>query len=96
MTPSSRSRRPSRATEAHRPTPRRREAGAAAILQETLRALFAKPAVELDGELRKAMRRETEMFFAHIVREDRSLLELLDSDYTFLNERLAKHYGIPA
>ena len=40
------------------------------------------------------MRRETEMLFEHIVREDRSLLELLDSDYTFLNERLAKHYGI--
>ncbi len=40
------------------------------------------------------MRRETEMLFEHIVRGDRSLLELLDSDYTFLNERLAKHYGI--
>ena len=49
---------------------------------------------ELTGELRQAMRRETEMLFEHIVRDDRSLLELLDSDYTFLNERLAKHYGI--
>ena len=58
-------------------------------------ALFAKPAVELDEPLRLAMRRETEMFFGDIVREDRSLLDLLDSDYTFLNERLAKHYGIP-
>jgi hypothetical protein len=49
---------------------------------------------ELTGELRQAMRRETEMLFEHIVRGDRSLLELLDSNYTFLNERLAKHYGI--
>ena len=40
------------------------------------------------------MREETEMFFAHVLREDRSVLELIDSDYTFLNERLAKHYGI--
>jgi hypothetical protein len=40
------------------------------------------------------MRRETEMLFEHIVRGDRSLLELLDCNYTFLNERLAKHYGI--
>lgn len=49
---------------------------------------------ELTGALRQAMRRESEMHFEHIVRGDRSLLELLDSDYTFLNERLAKHYGI--
>jgi Protein of unknown function (DUF1592)/Protein of unknown function (DUF1588)/Protein of unknown function (DUF1587)/Protein of unknown function (DUF1585)/Protein of unknown function (DUF1595)/Planctomycete cytochrome C len=49
---------------------------------------------ELTGELRQAMKRETEMSFEHVVREDKSLLELLDSDYTFLNERLAKHYGI--
>jgi hypothetical protein len=40
------------------------------------------------------MQQETEMTFAHIVKEDRSLLELLESDYTFLNEDLAKHYGI--
>jgi hypothetical protein len=49
---------------------------------------------ELTGDLRQAMRRESEMLFEHIVRGDRSLLELLDSNYTFLNERLAKHYGI--
>ena len=49
---------------------------------------------ELNGELRLAMRLETEKYFNHLLREDRSLLELLDSDYTFLNERLAKHYGI--
>ena len=48
-----------------------------------------------DDALRQAMRRETELFFAHIVREDRSVLEFLDADYTFANERLAKHYGLP-
>jgi hypothetical protein len=41
------------------------------------------------------MQRETELFFDSIVREDRSALDLLRADYTFLNERLAKHYGIP-
>jgi hypothetical protein len=50
---------------------------------------------ELNGELRRAMRDETEMLFAHLIKEDRSLLDLIDCDYTFLNERLAKHYGIP-
>jgi hypothetical protein len=44
--------------------------------------------------LRRAMRQETEMYFEHIVHEDRSVLELIDSNYTFLNEELAKHYGI--
>jgi len=50
---------------------------------------------ELNGDLRRAMKRETEMHFDHILRNDRSLLELIDCDYAFLNERLAKHYGIP-
>ena len=49
---------------------------------------------DFDDALRKAMRRETEEFFAAIVREDRSILEFLDCDSTFLNERLARHYGI--
>ena len=49
---------------------------------------------ELTRDLRQAMRQETEMLFEDIVRHDRSLVELLDCDYTFLNERLAKHYGI--
>jgi hypothetical protein len=53
-----------------------------------------RPQVELDRDLRRALRQETEMTFAHILRENRSALELLDSDYTFLNERLAKHYGL--
>ena len=48
-----------------------------------------------DDNLRQAFERETELFFESIIREDRSVLELLDADYTFLNERLARHYGIP-
>jgi mono/diheme cytochrome c family protein len=50
---------------------------------------------EFDDNIRKAFRRETEMLFAHIMREDRSALELLNADYTFVDERLARHYGIP-
>jgi hypothetical protein len=45
--------------------------------------------------LRQAFRRETEMLFESIVREDRSVVDLLDADYTFVDERLARHYGIP-
>lgn len=45
-------------------------------------------------DLRKAMLTETQLFFQSIVKEDRSILEFLDSDFTFVNERLAKHYGI--
>ena len=52
------------------------------------------PRAELTGDLRRAMRQETEKAFDYLIREDRSLLELLDSDYTFLNERLANHYGL--
>ncbi len=48
-----------------------------------------------DDNLASAMRRETESFFANLVQEDRSLLDLFQADYTFLNERLALHYGIP-
>ena len=48
-----------------------------------------------DDDLRQAMLRETEEFFWSIVREDRSVLDFLEADYTFVNERLAKHYGIP-
>lgn len=50
---------------------------------------------EFDADLRLAMRRETELFFADILRENRSVLEFLDSDRAFLNERLAAHYGLP-
>ena len=48
-----------------------------------------------DENLREALRRETELFFESQLREDRSVVELLSADYTFLNERLARHYGIP-
>jgi hypothetical protein len=53
-----------------------------------------RPRVILDTDLRRAMRRETEMLFGHIAKEDRGLLELIDSDYTFLNAKLAQFYGI--
>ena len=65
----------------------------------TVRSLKAsEPVVNLfpdfDDNLREAFERETELFFGSIVREDRSILDLLNADYTFVNERLAKHYGI--
>lgn len=47
-----------------------------------------------DDQLRTAMQKETEMFFEAVVQEDRSILDFLDADFTFLNERLARHYGI--
>jgi hypothetical protein len=50
---------------------------------------------DFDDNLRQALLTETELFFASIIREDRSVLDLMNADYTFLNERLAKHYGIP-
>ncbi len=50
---------------------------------------------DFDDNLRQAFRRETELFFESVMREDRSALDLLRANYTFLNERLAKHYGIP-
>lgn len=48
-----------------------------------------------DEPLRDAMRQESELFFAAIMREDRSVLDFIDADYTFLNQRLAEHYGVP-
>lgn len=50
---------------------------------------------DFDDNLRQAFRTEAEMFFEAIVREDRSIIDLLNGDYTFVNERLARHYGIP-
>ena len=50
---------------------------------------------DFDDNLRVAMRRETELLFETVVREDRSVLDLLGARYTFVNERLARHYGIP-
>ena len=58
----------------------------------------ARPDVDtfpnFDENLRRAMRRETELFFESIVREDRSVVELLNADYTYVNQRLAEHYGM--
>ena len=51
--------------------------------------------LDFDVNLREAMLRETELFFDSIVREDRNVLDLLNADYTFVNERLARHYKIP-
>jgi hypothetical protein len=50
---------------------------------------------DFDDNLRQAFARETEMFFESVMREDRNVLDLLTADYTFVNERLARHYGIP-
>ncbi len=50
---------------------------------------------DFDDNLRQAFRRETELHIESVLREDRSVLDLLKTDHTFLNERLAKHYGIP-
>ena len=51
--------------------------------------------LDFDEPLRQAMRREMELFFSSIVQEDRSVVDLLDANYTFVNERLARHYGMP-
>jgi hypothetical protein len=50
---------------------------------------------DFDDNLRQAFRKETELFFESILREDRCVLDLLTADYTYVNERLARHYGIP-
>jgi hypothetical protein len=50
---------------------------------------------DFDNTLRESMKRETTMLFDSILREDRSIVDLLDADYTFVDERLARHYGIP-
>jgi hypothetical protein len=53
------------------------------------------PSADFDGNLRIAFKREMELFFDSILHEDRSIIALLDADYTFVDERLARHYGIP-
>jgi hypothetical protein len=50
---------------------------------------------DFDAALRRAMKTETSLFFEAIVKEDRSIMDFLDADFTFVNERLARHYGIP-
>ena len=61
--------------------------------RRTGRSRFLYP--DFTGQLGEDMVRETQLLFQHLVREDRSLLELITADYTFVNERLARHYGIP-
>ncbi|MSU65336.1 MAG: DUF1592 domain-containing protein [Opitutus sp.] len=51
--------------------------------------------INFDDNVRQALRQETELFFESVLREDRPVTDLVTADYTFLNERLAKHYGIP-
>src|SRR6185369_923970 len=63
-----------------------------AVLERQVRRMLKDPRADA---LRQAMRREVELLFDSIVREDRSVADLLNADYTFVNERLAKHYGIP-
>lgn len=69
----------------------------AALREEmtALRAGFGTRRIEFSGDLRSAMRREAEMLFRHLLQEDRSVLELISNNKTFLNEDLAKHYDIP-
>jgi hypothetical protein len=55
---------------------------------------IARDFPNFDNELREAFRIETELFFESIIREDRTVLDLLNADYTYVNERLARHYGI--
>ncbi len=56
---------------------------------------YGRPRIELNGALRKDLHREVDLYFGHVVRGDRSVLELLDGNYTFLNARLAQYYGLP-
>jgi hypothetical protein len=63
-------------------------------MAERRRRFQRGPQIELDGDLRRAFRLETEKSFAYVVHEDRSVLELINGDYTFLNEKLANHYGL--
>lgn len=55
---------------------------------------FRPPRAQLDGEVRQALKRETQLTFSSVMREDRPVTELIDSDYTFLNEKLANYYGL--
>lgn len=64
------------------------------LRDQFIRRMNSPLRADLNGELRHAMRQETEDYFNYVVREDRPVLELIESDYTFLNERLAKHYGV--
>ncbi|MGY8688869.1 MAG: DUF1588 domain-containing protein, partial [Verrucomicrobiales bacterium] len=68
--------------------------GLAEVQEAFFKSFRNRRRVDFGGSLRRALRRETEMHFEYLLREDRSMVELLDADYTFLNEDLSKHYGI--
>jgi hypothetical protein len=70
-------------------------AAAKDLAQQIDAAVKSRGEWELDGDLRSAMRRETSMYFQHVVRQDRPVTELITSDYAFLNDKLAQLYGIP-
>ena len=60
-----------------------------------LRSPNTRNYVDFDDELRQAFQQETELFFESMLREDRPVADMLDADYTYLNQRLAEHYGVP-
>lgn len=66
------------------------------LMLRNLEAVSPNPRLypDFDDNLRQAFRQETELFFDSVLRENRSVLDLLSADYTYLNQRLAKHYGI--
>ena len=64
------------------------------IARPDFKKIFRRPRVELDGGIRRAMRKETEMSLEYVVKNNRSVLELVDSNYTFLNESLAEFYKV--
>jgi hypothetical protein len=68
---------------------------AAQWLQLRLLEAVSPETRKFDGNLREALRKETELFFASVLREDRSVVDFIDADYTFVDERLAQHYGLP-
>ncbi len=81
----------------HAGRPARRCAGAElrrAVAGLRQLATIDPTSTDYDGTLRESMKRETELLFASILREDRSVLDLLNADYTFVDERLARHYGM--
>ncbi len=69
------------------------EATARVLADKIDRIVESRP--DLDAKMRSAMRRETELYFEHVMRENRPVVELIDSNYTFLNEELAQMYGVP-
>ena len=67
------------------------------LVVRNLQAMEPDPNIfpDFDDNLRRALKRETELFFESVMREDRPVTDLMDGKYTFVNERLARHYGIP-